>query len=225
MSDPNNFHLLTPNSGIAAGIIGLFNRITLFQDSDIGYTAFVITLCRSVIFFLRFPPRRKDPANLEIKNSFVEAAVGVICSSMPAMASFSKLYIRQMKLFTTLQSRSFWHRNGSERIHDVKTFSPDASGKKGKPNATAATTAAKYSADSFPADSFSHLRHDSHHSSDRENMAAYPRYMTETSVQVGSESSRRLDLEIGRIEKCVTITQVSNKATDDSSFPVRFMSS
>lgn len=51
MSVSNNFHLLTPNSGIAAGLIGLFNRVTLFQDADIGYTTFIIALCRSVVSF------------------------------------------------------------------------------------------------------------------------------------------------------------------------------
>ena len=148
-----------------------------------------------------------------------------MCSSMPAMASFSKLYIGQITIFASLRSPFFWHHDGVKQSHNVKTSSPDASRKRRWPNATTATAAAKSSGDSFPADSFTHIRVDSHHSTYTENTAAYPRCMTETSVQVGSGSSRTVDLEIGRIKKCVTITQVSNKATDDSSFPVRFVSS
>lgn len=167
----------------------------------------------------------KDPAKLEVNNSFVEAAIGVMCSSMPAMASFSKLYLGQTKLFTYLQFCFFGHRNGATQTHSVRISSLDASGKTGWPNATTATAGAKPSADSFPADSFTHLRVDSHNNSYGENTAAYPRCTTKTSVQVGSESSRTVDLEIGRIKKCVTITQVYDKATDDPSFPVRFESS
>lgn len=138
----------------------------------------------------------------------MEAAIGVMCSSMPAMASFSKLYIFQTSPFTSLRSRLLWHKS-SERIKDAKT-PPDALNKK-RPNA-----AAKSSGDKFLAGSFAPLRDDRHHVHYREDVA-YPRWTTQTSVQVGSEPSRK-DLEIGRIEKSVTIEQSSHEATE-SPFP------
>lgn len=52
MFDPNtSFYLLTPNSGIATSVIGLYNRVTLFRATDISYIGFIITLCRFVVDF------------------------------------------------------------------------------------------------------------------------------------------------------------------------------
>ena len=133
---------------------------------------------------------------LNLKKSFVEVAVGVMCSSMPAMTSFSKLHIFRKDFYTSIRSRLLFHRYG-KHSEDVK-MSDSAKRKH--------LFLASSFADKFHLDSFTQLRDDQGVVMDD---VVFPRGTTKTSVQVGEPSG---DIESGQIGKSVTVEQSSKQA-------------
>ena len=129
----------------------------------------------------------------QTNNSFVEVAIGVMCSSMPAMASFGKLHVFQKRVFTFVPSRLLPHK-GSKRSEDVKVSK--------RKHLVLPSSFAK----NLHVDPFTQLRDDQSIYSDD---VVFLRSATETSTQVGEPSA---NVESGQIGKPVTVEQCSEKA-------------
>lgn len=132
--------------------------------------------------------------NLNIINSFVEVAAGVICSSMPAMTSFSISHMFTNSFFTSMRSRLF-HPKSSKSDKSIK-FSASVKHKR-------ANLASSF-ANGFHLDSFTQLRDDRCVYRDG---VAFPIGTIKTTILAG-EPSR--DLENGTIAKSVTMEQSSD---------------
>ena len=132
--------------------------------------------------------------NLNIINSFVEVAAGVLCSSMPAMASFSTSHMFTKSFFTSMRSRLL-HPKSSKSDKSIKV---SASVKRKRVNLVSSF------ANGFHLDSFTQLRDDRCVSRDD---VALPNVTIKTSILAG-EPSR--DLENGKIAKSVTMEQSSD---------------
>ena len=85
-------------SAVIASIVGFVYRIRLYQATDIGMSSATCTLCG----YGKITPHEDLAANLR---RIVESGISIICSSMPAMAAFSKLHVAKFTYLTSLRSR------------------------------------------------------------------------------------------------------------------------
>ena len=167
----------------------------------IAYTCIKTSTLAMLDTFLPFaglylsPGRYQRFINLNIINSFVEVAAGVICSSMPAMASFSTSHMFTKSFFTSMRSRLL-HPKGSKK--EDKSIKVSARVKCKRVNLASSF------ANRFHLDSFTQLRDDSCVYRDG---VAFPIGTIKTSILAG-EPSR--DLENGKIAKSVTMEQSSD---------------
>ena len=125
----------------------------------------------------------------------MEAAIGVICSSMPAMTAFGKLHIFQASFFASIRSRLLSYT--SSKGNKDRTASSSAKSKTLK--------LPKSFADGFHSDSFMQLHNDDYVYLDD---ISYPRSKPRTDIAAGQPSR---DLEVGLIEKSITVEQSSDK--------------
>ena len=102
-------------SAIAASAAALVYRVHLFGGTDPAWDGYVIFICSYVLCLFCRRPR----ANV---SRFVETAISVICSSMPAMAAFSKNHVTQLYKLMSLPSTLF-----SSRSKDKSNRSKNAS--------------------------------------------------------------------------------------------------
>lgn len=84
---------------LIASTLALIYKIRLFKSTDIIWNGYIVTICESV----------SETPSLKISNadsaSLAETGVTIMCSSMPAFASFSKAWAAHSGYFTSLRSR------------------------------------------------------------------------------------------------------------------------